>query len=203
MRVFIAAVDGLGDLTTSRNLPTVPSSMLPPSRQWPSSHCCQPNSSAFTYLVTRPRYNNILANGSVPHILGISRARKFSQVRFHSGSLHESGTAPGPSAVCHSYHIVTHAHSHTFAFTLAAYGHFTRGALDQLPHLASHLATTYTRPATTFSVVLLHIHCGSSSCRNTKTSLTARTPQSHTTNLDKCNYKLVDGYASCTLGSSC
>ena len=118
VRVLITAVDGLSDLTTSRNLPTVSSSRLPPSRQWPSSHCCQPNSSDFTYLATRPRYNNTLVNGSVPHILGISRTRKFSQVRFHSGSLHKSGTAPGPSTVCHSYHIVTRARSHTFAFTL-------------------------------------------------------------------------------------
>ena len=69
----------------------------PQSRQWAGSHCCQPNSSAFTYLVTRPRYNNTLVNGSVPHTLGISHARKFLQVCFHSGSLQESGTAPGPS----------------------------------------------------------------------------------------------------------
>ena len=111
VRVFIPAGDWLSDSTTTRNLPTILSSLLPPLRQWPSSHCCQPNSSAFIYLVTRPRYNNTLVNGLYLTHLGSAvtlRKKSFTSLQ-------------NPSRVCLSYHIVTHARSHTFAFTLVAY----------------------------------------------------------------------------------
>ena len=74
----------------------------------------------------------------IPHTLGISHARKFSQVRFHSSSLQESGTAPGPST---GTPFISYCHARTLSHV-----RFHSGSLDGGGHCSWRLQEQAIQP---------------------------------------------------------